>query len=183
MKFYWRRWNKAIHRDLGYFFLGMTIIYCLSGIAINHLGDWNPNYIITTENLNIKVNNEINKENIKLLLNKYNLKDQYLNHYKPDKNELHIFLKNGNLTINLDNGNAWLVLSKKRPLFKPVNYLHYNPVIYWTWYSDIFSGALIVIGISGLFIIRGKNGITRRGAWLSALGILIPIIYLIIFYY
>ena len=33
----WRKWNRAVHRDFGYLFLGMTIIYALSGIALNHM--------------------------------------------------------------------------------------------------------------------------------------------------
>jgi len=41
-----RKWNRIIHRDLGYIFFGMSIIYGLSGIALNHIGDWNPDYII-----------------------------------------------------------------------------------------------------------------------------------------
>ncbi len=41
--------NRILHRDLGYFFFGMTIIYAVSGIALNHRHQWNPNYIITGE--------------------------------------------------------------------------------------------------------------------------------------
>ena len=41
-----RKWNRIIHRDMGYIFFGMSVIYGLSGIALNHLDDWNPNYII-----------------------------------------------------------------------------------------------------------------------------------------
>jgi uncharacterized membrane protein YhdT len=32
-------------------------------------------------------------------------------------------------------------------------------------------------------MIKGKNGITGRAAWLSAAGLLIPIIFLLIYYY
>ena len=42
-----RRWNNAIHRDLGYFFFGMTIIYSISGVVLNHFksGDFkHPDY-------------------------------------------------------------------------------------------------------------------------------------------
>jgi hypothetical protein len=64
-----------------------------------------------------------------------------------------------------------------------MNYLHYNPIKYWTYFSDIFSGALILLGISGILIPRGDKGITRRGLWLTLLGILIPAIYLFIYFY
>lgn len=64
-----------------------------------------------------------------------------------------------------------------------MNYLHYNPVKWWTIFSDIFAGALVLLAFSGILIIKGKKGMKGRGAWLTTLGIIIPIIYLIIYYY
>ncbi len=44
-----RKWSRILHRDIGFFFIGATIIYGLSGIALNHLKDWNPNYTVDLE--------------------------------------------------------------------------------------------------------------------------------------
>jgi hypothetical protein len=41
-KLTWRKWFRIIHRDFGYLFFGVTLVYAVSGIAINHLDDWNP---------------------------------------------------------------------------------------------------------------------------------------------
>jgi hypothetical protein len=41
----------------------------------------------------------------------------------------------------------------------------------------------MALAITGLFLVRGKKGITGRGAWLTALGIIIPLVYLIIYFY
>lgn len=184
MQIKWRKWNRAIHRDLGYLFFGMTIIYCLSGIAINHREDWNPNYMISTQEIELdEIPATIDKEFILGVLKTYEIPNRYLNHYFPSSEEVKIFLKNGTLFIDLTNGEALLEVTVKRPFFKAMNYLHYDPVIYWTWFSDIFSGALIIIAISGLFILKGSRGITKRGSWLTLLGIAIPIIFLIIYYY
>lgn len=183
MKFKWRKWNRIIHRDFGYFFFGMTIIYSLSGIAINHVNDWNPNYIIKTKNISVSIPDEINKNEILNILKILNEEKNYKKHYFPKEDQLKVFLKNGTLTLNLNSGNGIIEKIKVRPIFKPMNYLHYNPITWWTWFSDIFAGALIIIAISGLFILKGKKGITKRGAWLTILGILIPVIYLLIFYY
>ncbi|MBE9481586.1 MAG: PepSY-associated TM helix domain-containing protein [Bacteroidetes bacterium] len=183
MKFKWRKWNRIIHRDFGYFFFGMTIIYALSGIAINHIRDWNPNYVIKTQNISVNVPDEINKSEVLNILKILDEEKNYKKHYFPKEDQLKVFLKNGTLTLNLNSGNGIIEKVKVRPIFKPVNYLHYNPIKWWTWFSDIFAGALILIAISGLFILKGKKGITKRGAWLTILGILIPVIYLLIFYY
>ncbi len=39
-----RPWVRAIHRDLGYLAVGLTFVYALSGLAVNHIADWDPNY-------------------------------------------------------------------------------------------------------------------------------------------
>jgi len=54
MKFI-RKWSKILHRDFGFFFVGATIIYGLSGIALNHLHDWNPNYAVELEDFNTDI--------------------------------------------------------------------------------------------------------------------------------
>src|SRR5512144_1179662 len=40
----WRAWLRAIHRDIGYLAVGFTVLYALSGIAMNHIDDWDPNF-------------------------------------------------------------------------------------------------------------------------------------------
>ena len=40
----WRPWLRALHRDLGYLAVGLTFVYALSGLAVNHIEDWDPNF-------------------------------------------------------------------------------------------------------------------------------------------
>ena len=47
----------------------------------------------------------------------------------------------------------------------------------WTFIADLYAGCLIFIAITGLFVLKGKTGITGRGAYLTIIGVLIPIIY------
>ena len=180
-----RRINRAVHRDLGYFFTGMIIIYALSGIALNHRNDWNPNYSIISKTLTLKVPLDIltNEERaVDEILSEIDEKDNYRKHYFPADNELKIFLEGGgSVDINLDTGKTLYEKLKKRPVFFEVNLLHYNPGRAWTWFSDIFSIALIILGITGLFILKGKNGIKNRGAWLTIAGIIVPLIFLLMY--
>lgn len=161
----------------------MTIIYCLSGIAINHLRDWNPNYVIITQEIQLDLPEVIDKNFIKKFLAEKEIDNDYLNHYFPSEKALKVFLKDGTVYVDLESGKGLFEQTRRRLLFKPMNYLHYNPIKYWTWYSDIFSGSLILIAITGLFIVRGKKGISGRGAWMTLAGILIPIVFLMIFYF
>jgi len=40
---------------------------------------------------------------------------------------------------------------------------------------------LIILAFTGLFILKGKNGITGRGAWLVSAGIIIPLVFLFMY--
>jgi len=182
-KLKWRKWFRVIHRDFGYLFFGVTLVYAISGIAINHLNDWNPNYVITTEEINTSLDRSSDKNAILSMLEDHSEHKNYKNHYYPSENGLKIFLKEGVVYVNLSTGEGLIEKSKRRPMFREMNYLHYNPVKYWTWFSDLYAGALIALAITGIFLVRGKKGITGRGAWLTILGILIPLIYLFIYFY
>ena len=57
--------NRITHRDIGYLIAGLTLIYALSGIALNHKHDWNPNYLIDNQNFSTQIpinRNTINDE-------------------------------------------------------------------------------------------------------------------------
>ncbi len=181
MKFNWRKWNRVLHRDVGYFFFGMTIIYALSGIALNHLKDWNPSYIVHKRDVlwdQSYIGDPVSQSAVLLFLEKYGEAGNYKKHYHPEPGQLKIFLNSGSAEIDLASGQGIIEKLKRRPLLYEVNFLHYNPRRLWTWFSDIFCVSLILIAVTGLFIIRGKNGISRRGAWLAGIGILIPLLFL-----
>jgi uncharacterized protein len=181
MGFKWRKWNRAIHRDLGYLFFGMTIIYALSGIAINHLEDWDPRYIHSQKDFRIEVPSTIDKAFINQVLLNNGEQGNYRKHFFPNDEYVKVFIIDGEMFINRISGQV--VINKKTPrfLFKETTDLHYDPMKSWTWFSDVFAGALMLIALSGLFILKGKKGITGRGAWLTILGILIPVIFVLIF--
>jgi uncharacterized protein len=43
----WRNQLRSLHRDLGFLAVGLTVIYAVSGIAVNHIDDWtggDPSY-------------------------------------------------------------------------------------------------------------------------------------------
>lgn len=184
MAFKWRKWNRAVHRDFGYFFFGMVIIYSLSGIAINHIDDWNPNFVVMTEEFRIDPPSaKPTKAELKKIIEPTGEAGNYKSHYFPNDEFVKVFIKDGTIYINLVSGNGLVEKTKRRALFREMNYLHYNPIKYWTWFSDIFAGALIILALSGLLIPRGSNGITARGAWMVILGIAIPVVYLFIYFY
>lgn len=179
-----RRLNRITHRDIGYLIAGLTIIYAISGIALNHKHDWNPNYII--ENTRFKTDVNITRENLNKELALEILKEapgthEYKIWYFPSGDVLTIFVEGGSVRINTRTGEGTVERISKRPVFYQLNFLHYNPGKWWKYFSDIFCVALILVTITGLFIIKGKNGIARRGAILTAIGIILPLLFLFIY--
>ncbi len=180
-----RKFNRATHRDLGYFFVAMIIIYSVSGIAINHLGDWNPSYTLDTWEEKLPSNSSTinyDKAGIKKLIKELDIDRPYRKHYFPQPNICKVFVKNGAVIIFLDKGTARIELVKRRVFLHSVNWLHYNPNKLWKWISDIFAVSLIILAISGMFILKGKNGLKWRGTILIVLGIILPYLFLAIYY-
>jgi hypothetical protein len=180
----WRKWNNILHRDIGYFFFGMTVIYAISGVALNHIVDWNPSYSVTRAEVQWPGEpgrETVTREAALAFLDQYGERDNYKKHYYPEPGYLKIFLKGGSVEIDLNTGRGILEKLDKRPLFFEVNYLHYNPNRLWTWFSDIYCLGLFILAITGLFVLKGRKGITGRGAWFTSVGVLIPILFLLFY--
>lgn len=182
-----RKWSRILHRDIGFFFVGTSIVFGLSGIALNHIGDWNPNYYVSVSefdtDLSLQKNADNVKENVLKLLDKIDDRSNYRSHYYPSKGIIKIFLKSSSsVVVNTATGTGQIENLKRRPIFYEVNYLHYNPTHWWTWFSDLFAGSLIILALTSLFIVRGKKGAFGRGGIYIVLGILIPISFLFINY-
>lgn len=178
------KFNRVTHRDIGYLIAGLTIIYAISGISLNHKNNWNPNYIFDNRSFKseLKITREtFNKETAAEILKSINVDPEFKTFYFPTGNKVTIFLEGGFVQLNTDNGEGVIEKITKRPVFYQLNFLHYNPGKWWKYFSDFFCLALIIVTVTGLFIIKGKNGITKRGAILTLTGIILPIIFLYIY--
>jgi hypothetical protein len=104
--------------------------------------------------------------------------------FRPSPNRLQLFYSGNTIDINVSTGDVRLELVKKRPVLYDFNFLHLNhPKKLWTWVADLYAVALFLLAITGLFVLPGRKGIKGRGAWLTAIGVLIPVVFLIIYRY
>ena len=181
----WRKWNNILHRDLGYLFFGLTIIYVISGISLNHKHDWNPNYTQKIQILSITPVSEtspLSEERIRLITDELGVSSTVKSSFQPEPGRLQIFLEEGNISVDLNSGQAELEYIKERRILKELNYLHINgPRKIWTYVSDLYALILGLLAITGLFVLKGKRGLSGRGIWLTLLGIAIPIVFLLIY--
>lgn len=183
----WRKRNRWIHRKLGYLFFGMAIVYGVSGIALNHhiARHWTPSHIEKSESIQGLMpvtRNEVTKEHIQEILEITGEQDNYKQYYFPDDNSLIIYLNKGHISIDLGTGNADIVKISNRKVFREINFLHYNkPKNLWTYFADLFAFSLVVLAITGLFMVRGKKGLRGQDILLLTTGILIPLLFLVIY--
>ncbi|MCK9219514.1 MAG: PepSY-associated TM helix domain-containing protein [Bacteroidales bacterium] len=181
-----RKWNNALHRDIGYLCVGMTLIYAISGIVLNHFkaGDFShPDYSQSSINMKVDLpqNGKVDQTYVFNILEKIKERKSYKS-FVTGEGYLQIFLTNGSVYIDLNNGEAQVEKKTPRYIIREFNQLHFNNLKrFYTWFSDIFAAGLITLAITGLFVLRGKNGIVGRGAWLTAIGIIIPALFLIFY--
>jgi len=178
-----RRLNIATHRDLGYFFSSLVIVYSLSGIALNHINDWNPDFIIQKETVRIKgqySTQELTPE----IINDFGKlvgEEKYKVYDTPTPVRVKIYYDNASFLIDFSDGEGVYEKVSRRPIFFQSNLLHRNSLKGWKWASDVFAFMLIVISLTGLFILKGKNGLSGRGKWLIAAGGVPPLVALILY--
>ena len=172
----------ATHRDVGYFFAGLTVIYAVSGVAVNHIDDWNPNYVIRTEVAEVGVlpfgePAELGAE----VLSRMGIVEEPRSVVRMSLDELKIFLDQRTLTVTLPGGRVVDEHARRRYAFFEVNYLHLNHGKgFWTWFADLYAVGLLVLACTGIFIITGKKGLGGRGRRLLIAGLSIPIVYLVL---
>lgn len=175
---------RILHRDFGYFIVGMTIVYGLSGIYLNHRHDFNPDYRISVTEFKTSLPdlNELTVKDLKLKLKEVNDELVYKKHYINNDGDIKIFIENGEVVIDPETGEGVLRYLQRRPLIFPLNKLHrasIGPV--WKWGSDAMAVILIFVAVSGLFILKGKRGFLRWGWWLMIAGIVVPLAFVIIY--
>jgi hypothetical protein len=172
----------ATHRDIGYFFAGLTVIYAISGVAVNHIDDWNPNYVIRREVIEVDMlpfgePAELGAE----VLRRMGITEEPRSVVRMSVDELKVFLDQRTLTVALPSGRVIVEHARRRYAFFEVNYLHLNHGKgFWTWFADVYAVGLLILACTGIFIIEGKKGLGGRGKWLLIAGLAVPIVYLLV---
>jgi len=180
----WRRWNRAIHRDLGYVCVGLTLVYAVSGVAVNHVRDWNPNYRVAVDSFPVP---EASRSAVTdrafplTVVERAGLSGPVRGTFRPDSTTLEVFLPALTIRVDLDRKVATVARIQERRLLRRANLLHLNePRGLWTYIADAFALSLVLLAATGLFMMKGRYGITGRGACLTGLGILLPVVILLV---
>lgn len=177
----WRAWLRTIHRDVGYLAVGFTVIYALSGIAMNHIDDWDPNFHATEVTRTItpipdEVSDAEAARRIALAAGVTG---------KPDD----VYRAGDEVRLSYPDGTKLTAIGdtltaqtrRDRMFFRIADWLHATRGKQaWKFIADAYAVLLLYLAVSGVFMIKGRLGLRWRGAALIALGLTAPIGYIVI---
>ena len=180
-KQHWRPWMRAMHRDIGYVVVGLTFTYALSGIAVNHLTDWSDGdasfktYSTSQELGPLTGEDQAIADELRRRLA---IEETPREVYRQSPDELEVIFDKRSLHANTTTGHVVDEGQKPRFILRVANWLHLNRgKKEWTYVADGYAASLMVLALSGMFMIAGKKGLIGRGAVLVGLGIAIPVLY------
>jgi hypothetical protein len=184
-----RRVCLWLHRELGFLAVGLTLVYAVSGLAVNHMHHWDANY----ERVDLRTRIEApgtgpTKAVVPLVLARLGLDGsdpkaaRVKNTWRSGPEFLEIFLEGGDsISVNLATGETLRQDVARRPWLYELNFMHLNKGKgLWTGVADVYAGIVIVLALSGIFLVRGKKGLIGRGGILMLIGILLPIVYALV---
>ena len=177
----WRPWLRAMHRDIGYVAVGLTFIYALSGIAVNHITDWSdgdPSFKTFSRTVDVGRLEGDDAAIAEELRRRFQIAETPREIYRASPDELEILFDKRSLHVDLAKGSVVDEGQEPRFLLRVANWLHLNRgKKAWTYVADAYAAGLMLLATSGMFMIAGKKGFVGRGAVLVLVGIMIPVLY------
>ena len=177
----WRKTFRVLHRDIGYFIAALTLVYCISGIAVNHIEDWNPSYRFSERQVNIGPLPDASYLQMQqYVVTTLNIDaGKVKGHFMETETRFRVFLENTEeVSVDIRSGKGLYKQVDNRVLLYKINALHLNNIKgIWTWVADTFAVLLIFLTITGVFIMSGKKGLSGRGKWFLAAGFALPVVF------
>jgi hypothetical protein len=177
--FHWRLWLRALHRDIGYTAVGLTFVYAVSGLAVNHRADWDSDFRRSTATHELGAPLPQDDDAAKaLVLSRLRIEETPREVYR-EGDSLEVIFEHRTLHVATATGHV--VDEEQRPRFfvRAANWLHLNRgKKAWVYFADAYAAGLLFLATSGLFMIAGKRGLFGRGVFFVAAGAAIPLAYL-----
>lgn len=172
---------RNLHRDLGYFYIGLIVSFAISGLMMNHRDSWHPEkYTTATKAINVKLpaESEISEKFAKDLGEKLGIEDKF-RRQTIMKDLFKISFEKHDVEIDMKTGKGEIVTFLKTPIISQSMSLHKNTSNFWIYYSDIFALSLIIIALTGTVMVKGgKFSWKSRGWKLAVAGVIFPLIFL-----
>jgi hypothetical protein len=175
---------RNLHRDLGYFYIGLIVSFAISGLMMNHREFWHPEkYTTQTKAVEVQLPEEsaLNEDFAKDLGKKLGIEDK-MRRQMLRKGTYKISFVNHDVEIDVKTGKGEIVSFFKTPIISQTMTLHKTTSNFWIYYSDIFALSLIIIALTGTIMIKaGKFSWKNRGWKLAVAGVVFPLLFLLLF--
>ncbi len=175
----WRPWLRALHRDVGYFCVGLTFVYALSGLAVNHINDWEPNFrqIVRQHQLPTPLPNT-DEQIAELAVRALDITIPLRESYRTDEHSLQLVFDRRTLSIDTRSGQVGEQAEEPRFFLRAANWLHLNRgKKAWTYIADAYAAGLLLLSLTGLWMFPGRKGLFGRAGLIAAAGALVPALY------
>jgi len=181
-----RKLFRALHRDIGYVAVALTIAYAVSGLAVNHIDDWNPNYRFSERAVDIGPLPAVSPAELEaIVVDKLALdRAAVRGHFQETPTEFRVFLPEGQeARLDVRTGRGTLKTITTRAVLFEVNSLHLNNLKgVWTYVADVFALALMILAITGMTMMKGDRGLAGRGKWFVGAGLALPVSFIVYMY-
>jgi hypothetical protein len=160
--------------------VGLTFVYALSGLAINHIGQFDPNFkVVTTEHdLTVSPPRDDAEAAARAVLAQLGIDAEPRDSLFEEDGRLEIYFDQRTIVVDLDQRRIHDRREQPRFFLRVANWLHYNRgKAAWTYVADGFALLLLFAATSGMFMLKGRKGLIGRGAILILLGASVPILY------
>lgn len=164
--------------------VGLTFVYALSGLAVNHIGQWNPNFHEIDKHHQLSNPAALPKDDgalSKFVLRELSVREEPSEVYRASDTQLDIVLERRTLHVDTTKGTVFEEGEEPRFFLRLANWLHLNRgKKAWTYFADGYAVLLLFLATSGLFMIPGRKGLVGRGAIITVAGVLVPVLYVVL---
>lgn len=163
------QYMRSLHRDIGFLVMGLTIIYCVSGIMLiyRHTGLLKHETLIEKQ-----ISPDLEATELCGVLR--------LRNFKVLGEEDNVIYFNAG-TYNKTTGLAVYSVKKLPPLLNKFTRLHKssnkNSI---HWFTTVFGILLLFMAISSLWMLKFKEKLYHKGIYIMGIGILAAIILLLL---
>ncbi|MFO0760343.1 MAG: hypothetical protein U0359_27930 [Byssovorax sp.] len=177
-----RSLSRALHRDLGHLAVGLTFVYALSGLAVNHILDWEPSFVSYQEAHELGGPLTGSDDEIaKSVLAKMAITAPARDVYRAAPDELQITLDKRTLHVTPATGHVLDEGQRPRFFLRVANWLHLNRgKKAWTYIADTYAVGLLLLALSGIVLNTGRKGLLGRGGILILAGAAVPVLYVVL---
>ncbi len=175
----WRPWLRAIHRDIGYFSVGLTFIYACSGLAVNHIADWEPNFVQVERTHQLALPLPTDDEQVaRTAAAALSIEEPIREVFRAGEAGVQVVFDRRTLQVDTRSGSVVEAAQEPRFFLRVANWLHLNRgKKAWTFIADGYAVFLLLLSVSGLWMFPGRKGLLGRAGIIAVAGALLPALY------